>query len=340
MMHQKVEAAGAIFRPHFKTHQSGFVGNFFKEQGITKITVSSVQMAHYFAQHGWKDITIAFPFNIRETFKINELQRISKITLITASTEVLRYLQKHLTQPANILLKVDTGAQRSGIQATDFDRTDHFVEIATASELTHFAGFLTHAGHTYHARGLSEIQSIANQGHAQLEALKNRYGSAYVTSWGDTPSCATAQMNGWFDEWRPGNFVFFDLMQYHIGSCSLADVAVAVACPVVEVQQQRQRLIIHGGAVHFSKEFIEADHGFRLYGYVVRFTEDGWTAPVAGAWLSSVSQEHGVVETGGHLRDVHPGDIIGILPVHSCLAVSAMQQMLTTRGERVPCMKP
>lgn len=141
MMHQKVEAAGAIFRPHFKTHQSGFVGNFFKEQGITKITVSSVQMAHYFAQHGWKDITIAFPFNIRETFKINELQRISKITLITASTEVLRYLQKHLTQPANILLKVDTGAQRSGIQATDFDRTDHFVEIATASELTHFAGF-------------------------------------------------------------------------------------------------------------------------------------------------------------------------------------------------------
>ena len=35
-------------RPHFKTHQSNVVGNWFKELGIKKITVSSVTMAKIF----------------------------------------------------------------------------------------------------------------------------------------------------------------------------------------------------------------------------------------------------------------------------------------------------
>ena len=49
------------FRPHLKTHQSLEIGDWFRQEGVTKITVSSVAMAKYFAQDGWKDITIAFP---------------------------------------------------------------------------------------------------------------------------------------------------------------------------------------------------------------------------------------------------------------------------------------
>ena len=43
-----------IFRPHFKTHQSAEIGEWFREKGIEKITVSSVEMAEYFANNGWR----------------------------------------------------------------------------------------------------------------------------------------------------------------------------------------------------------------------------------------------------------------------------------------------
>jgi hypothetical protein len=42
------------------------VGNLVRECGVNKIAVSSVSMAYYFAKDGWKNITLAIPFNIRE----------------------------------------------------------------------------------------------------------------------------------------------------------------------------------------------------------------------------------------------------------------------------------
>ncbi len=54
-MLDKSRKHGLIFRPHFKTHQSAVIGNWFSEFGVTSITVSSVFMAEYFADNGWKE---------------------------------------------------------------------------------------------------------------------------------------------------------------------------------------------------------------------------------------------------------------------------------------------
>jgi D-serine deaminase-like pyridoxal phosphate-dependent protein len=132
-----------------------------------------------------------------------------------------------------------------------------------------------------------------------------------------------------FDEIRPGNFVFYDVMQYHIGSCLLDDIAVAVSCPVVSVYRDRNEIIIYGGAVHLSKEFIEADNGFKLFGYVVKFTKNGWSSPLPGTYVSSLSQEHGTVKMPEKfISKFKPGDVLGILPVHSCLTANLLRQNL------------
>ena len=47
-MAQKAKQSGVCFRPHFKTHQSAVIGEWFKAFGINKITVSSIDMAEYF----------------------------------------------------------------------------------------------------------------------------------------------------------------------------------------------------------------------------------------------------------------------------------------------------
>ena len=65
-MAQKAKAAGVTFRPHFKTHQSREIGEWFRASGVEKITVSSLNMAMKFAEWGWNDITVIFPINCLE----------------------------------------------------------------------------------------------------------------------------------------------------------------------------------------------------------------------------------------------------------------------------------
>jgi len=55
-MANKVKAAGAVFRPHFKTHQSLEVGRWFRDFGVECITVSSMKMAAYFAAAAGKSL--------------------------------------------------------------------------------------------------------------------------------------------------------------------------------------------------------------------------------------------------------------------------------------------
>ena len=98
------------FRPHFKTHQSAEIGGWFREKGVSKITVSSVEMAEYFADHGWDDILIAFSLNPRQLDRIqalahrihlgvlleNEVALASLDTVSNSSSTKLNFIKKDL----------------------------------------------------------------------------------------------------------------------------------------------------------------------------------------------------------------------------------------------------
>jgi D-serine deaminase-like pyridoxal phosphate-dependent protein len=123
-------------------------------------------------------------------------------------------------------------------------------------------------------------------------------------------------------------------MQYSLGACGLKDIALAVACPVVSKSPKRNEIVVYGGAVHFSKEFLYKSNGERLYGYVVRFNDREWGEPLKGVYLANLSQEHGIIQaTREVVESVAIGETLGILPVHACLAVSALKSFQTLNGE-------
>ena len=72
-MANKAKRSGVAFRPHFKTHQSTRIGGWFRDEGVDRITVSSVSMAEHFAEAGWTDITIAFLLNPLELPRLKQL---------------------------------------------------------------------------------------------------------------------------------------------------------------------------------------------------------------------------------------------------------------------------
>ena len=83
--------------------------------------------------------------------------------------------------------------------------------------------------------------------------------------------------------------------------------------------------------------------GTPSYGAVVWLQDGGWSEPISGAWLRSLSQEHGVVHAtkpawDGGLGSVQVGDLLGVLPVHSCLTADLLKEYRTVAGERVKMM--
>ena len=120
-----------FFRPHFKTHQSAAVAEWFREQGITAVTVSSVSMATYFADHGWNDITIAFPANLPEAEDINRLAERISLNLLIESEETAQYFADNLTSGCGFFIKIDTGYHRSGIDPAHLPMIDLVLKAAT-----------------------------------------------------------------------------------------------------------------------------------------------------------------------------------------------------------------
>lgn len=340
-MASKARSNQARFRPHFKTHQSAAVGEWFRAAGVSAITVSSLEMARYFAEHGWNDITVAFPANVREIDKINWLAQQVRLHLLVENLTTVDILDARLAAPVGIWIEVDAGYQRSGVGWNDGSALVTVADRIVASDRMALQGLLTHDGGTYAARTHAEIEAAhtlttKRLNHARNWLMEHSFLGLEV-SIGDTPSCSVLDNLGEVDEIRPGNFVFYDWMQVEIGSCIFEDVAVVVACPVVSIHPERKDLIVYGGAVHLSKENLRDQNGRSTFGAVVLLDESGWSAPLPDVWVRSISQEHGVIHAEGSAHDallahVGVGDLVGIVPIHSCLTADLLKRYHTLDG--------
>lgn len=341
-MKSKADLHNVEFRPHFKTHQSAEIGEWFRKEGVSKITVSSVMMAEYFAGYGWDDVTIAFPVNIAECAEIDRLAERVNLNLVIENSEALQALTKKVTRSLGVFLKIDAGYHRTGIPIENQSEILALISEISKHKNLVFKGFIIHSGHTYSARGRSEILAIHGQALQKIGELKQILENSQIEavfSIGDTPSMSVVDSFDFINEIRPGNFVFYDVMQQVIGSCNFNEIAVALAVPIVAKHPERNELVVYGGAVHLSKESITDRTGNQIFGRVVRFNNTGWGEPIEGTFVKSLSQEHGIIKTTAHVFEkIEIGDFIGILPVHSCLAAHLMREYFTLEGERITTM--
>lgn len=341
---EKARASGVLFRPHFKTHYSAGIGEIFKEYSVSTICASSVEMAGYFARYGWKDITIATPVNLRQLEEINDLAREIALGVIVDSVEVSQFLAKHSEAPLSVWIEIDVGYLRTGVWWEDVATISEIASVIKNSKSTRLKGILTHAGHSYHVQSKDEIPKIYRETSRKMSQVRvflaSRNLGDLLISVGDTPTCSLVEKFSGVDEIRPGNFVFYDLTQNGIGSCTVSDIAVAVACPVISRHPDRSELVLYGGAVHLSKDFLES-HGHKMFGLIALPTEDGWTEPLDNAYVSRLSQEHGTVIADRELIEkTWPGDILMVIPVHSCLVSNLHRSFMTLDGRILPGPSP
>ena len=342
-MTEKAQKSSVKFRPHFKTHQSAQIGEWFKDFGIDSITVSSVDMAVYFAAHGWQDITIAFPVNVLEINKINKLAGKITLNLLVESKETIQFLKAYLKNQVRVWFKIDTGYHRTGLLWDDFLSIRKLAQELHKNTNMSFAGLLTHSGHTYRTTSVEQIKNIYQETVFRLKHVQKKMQiegfSEVAISIGDTPSCSIIKNFEGVDEIRPGNFVFYDISQLNLRTCCEEQIAVGVSCPVVAKHSHRNEIVIYGGSVHLSKEFISAGSGRKIFGCVTQLKADCWGPVIKKTYLDSLSQEHGIIKAEKNFfNNVQIGNVLVILPIHSCLTANLIKNYLTFDGDEISTM--
>ena len=334
-MHRKASDHGLSLRPHCKTHQSAEISHWLRDFGISSITVSSFSMARYFAQAAWKDILVAFPFHPGEMENLQELAGSCKASILLDTPAVLPFMHS-LSHEVDYYIDIDTGYGRTGIRTENPDLIDQILRKAGENPRLRFRGFYCHAGHSYKTRDPLEREDIHQKALGDLRSLKEEFRQhAPRILDGDTPNCSTQKEWQGVDEITPGNFVFYDLVMHSLGVCQLEDIAVAMECQVAGKYHHRKQIMVHGGAVHFSKESL-MQNGIPHFGLMAQRSEGAWMADERNARLTSLSQEHGIMDADEELfARLNIGDKLLFLPVHSCLTANLAREYLSLDGHGI-----
>lgn len=326
-MKKKCSDNDLSFRPHFKTHQSIETGKIFKKHGINKIAVSNMDMAYKFIKEGFTDICLAITFNPNLVNKINAIHEKFRFSIIIESAYSAELINRGIKRNTDVLIKIDAGACRTGIKINNEEAIYTLINKINNSEKLKFKGFLIHNGQTYQ-KDKEEVKNIhidSLEKFAKLKSTFSRYNPEI--SYGDTPTASICNRFDNIDELRPGNFVYYDLMQFYYGICDIGDIAGFVNAPVLAVNKAENKLIAHAGAVYLSKESININNE-NIFGELIitdnKLNYHNYSSPVR---INYLSQEHAIIKTDNKTIEMfNPGDTVQIIPVHSCLTANLMKE--------------
>jgi D-serine deaminase-like pyridoxal phosphate-dependent protein len=316
-------------RPHLKTAKSINVANLALEGQDGMIAVSTLREAEYFAENGIRDIQYAACITPDKLERVATIQSTgAKVILITDSIEVARTMAGkagEIDALFHVQIEIDCGEKRSGINP-DSDALIEIANILNDAPNIAFAGIMSHAGHSYNCRTLAEIEMVAeNERHAAVSAAERvrALGIACDTvSVGSTPTALHARHLEGITETRPGVYMFGDMFQAQINSCTVDDLAVSVLTDVSCHRPDLQRMLIDAGALALSKdrstENVPNDIGFGLVG-----NARGWKLEPQMR-VSRVFQEHGVLELDADyaLEDFPIGTRLRVFPNHVCMTAA------------------
>lgn len=336
----RVRSLGARLRPHIKTHKCIEVAEVQVAGHFEGITVSTLAEARAFAAEGFTDITYAVPIEPGKFGAVAELigqgVHLALITDDLAMPDALDKALAGLGTTVDLWVKVDCGYHRCGV-APGSPELPALVQRIGDERHLRFAGLLTHAGHSYDARGHDAVLAVAREERDVMrdaaDALRTAGLPVPAVSVGSTPTATHVDHLEGIDEVRAGNYVFFDLTQVAIGSCAVEDCALSVLAAVVHRDRAKGHVVLDAGAIALSKDRgpasgdVPADYG-RVLGL------DGGDL---GVRVDSVSQEHGVVriEDGATFDRLPVGARVRVLVNHSCLTAAQHAAYLVLDDGRI-----
>ncbi|EEB09608.1 alanine racemase [Schizosaccharomyces japonicus yFS275] len=345
-MLKSIEATGALFRPHVKTHKCIEAMDLQLQGRVNAVVVSTIREAIAVVASGKvDDILYGLPVCRSRLEELYELSKnVKSVRLLIdnlAHIDILKqFAQKHsIKRPFSVFIKIDMGTSRAGLQVGSPELQDLIDTTLNASGIINLFGFYCHAGHSYGASSIEEARNYlldeirAANVAAEYVHKKNR-STPLVLSVGATPTAHATK--AWIADSVPklygrleihtGNYAFCDLQQAATGCVSVSNIACSVMAEVISTYPNRKgapgEALVNAGVISLSRE------NGRIPGFGNVITEglENW-------YVDRLSQEHGILRSSNS-KDVLPriGQLVRIVPQHACITANAFTWYFVTDG--------
>lgn len=324
-----VRAKGLHLRPHVKTHKVPEIAEMQLAAGAVGLTVATLGEAEVFAEHGAKDIFIAYPLWVgpRQAERLQRLAAKARIAVGLDSREAAETMAASLGDAVGeieVVLEIDSGHHRSGIAA------DTVVEVAHAAARggLRVTGIFTFPGHSY-APGMP-LKAMDEERLALGEAASLLTEAGFpIThrSGGSTPTATLTASNSGATEVRPGVYVFGDAQQLELERCAAEDIALTVAATVVSR---------HEGTDVIPRRVI-LDSGSKILGG----DRPGWATGFGRlldhpeARITALSEHHATVVWPEEATLPALGDRLRVVPNHVCIAMNLVDDVTVVSGGEI-----
>ena len=336
---EAIRQTGARLRPHIKTHKVPALGRAQLAAGATGIAVAKVAEAEIFAEHGFEDITIAYPvIGASKWARVARLAESARMTVNVDSPAGALGLSGAASARGLVIgvqLEIDTGFHRCGMTPSALEEIESLARYVLSLPGLAFDGITTHRGMFFDGRDELTLEEAGIQEGTIMVELAERLRARgipvpEVTAGGTMTGRAVATVDG-ITEVRAGTYVFQDLMQLGFGAARPDELALTVLCTVVS-HQEAERATVDGGSKTFS-----GDRG--LVGGLSSSFQGIAQAVGRDIVLERLSEEHGMVTIGSG-EGVDVGDRLSFYPMHACTCVNLSDELIGVRDGRVEQVFP
>jgi len=298
-------------RVHTKTHKTPEIAQMQLDAGSRGITCQKLGEAEVMAAAGIDDILI--PYNIVGKLKTQRLARLAKLATMTVTVDSLVTAEGISTAAAddgatvNVLIELDTGGKRCGVQSPDS-------ALALARAVDALPGLELCGIMTYPSR--VEAKPFVDETYQLLCGCGLRCD---IISGGGT-GLEKASKDLGCTEHRSGSYVFEGMDRVH-GTDDLSPerCATRVVCTVVSVPTP-DRIIIDGGQKTFEA------YPPVPYGLIIEH-------PMARIYGMSV--EHGHVDVSECEHPFEVGEKVSVIPRHQGKVANMHEEMAAARDGNV-----
>ena len=338
-MQSAAASHGLRLRPHAKTHKSV---DFARRQiggGAAGICCAKLGEAKVFAEAGVEDIRLPYPLNPANAERVVDLLDRTRLSFIVDHEKVAQGWSDAMTgagRQVDVLVKVDVGFHRCGIDPARPDAAEFVARIAALPGLR-FRGLLSHAGHGYGAESEEALRAVADAEARTMLDLAARVRALGVEveeiSVGATPTARYSVGQRGLTEIRPGNFIYFDRTQVGLGAAGWDDCALTVLARVV-TKPAGDRIILDSGSKTLTNDLARGFAPAPGYGAVLQAI-DGEQRPDRSLVIERLSEEHANVRVTNGSHALEPGDLVRIVPNHSCVVSNLVDAAWLVDGSAV-----
>jgi len=325
-MQKRMNELGVNLRPHIKAHKVPEIARMQLDAGAVGITVAKLGEAEVFAENGVNDIFVAYEIvGARKLQRLLELARKVQISVGVDSIEVAQPLSEAFASAGmrcEVIIEVETGLGRCGVLPGE-----ELLELAFQVDKLpglKLEGIFTHEA-LHHLRSPEEVKKVAEGvGHVMVgaaEMLRKEGFEAEVVSVGATPARTYTCVKG-VTENRPGTYVFNDRAQIGLGAATSDQCALTVLATVIS-RPALDRAIIDCG-----RKILTSDRDW--------FLEDfGEVVGRPDLVLERLQEEHGFIRLKEPGPDPKVGDLLEVVPNHTCVVMNQVDRVYVLKGDKV-----